>query len=252
MAAFFSRIASMPAVEVVALTASTSPRRRPSSTRSAVTSIRSTLSGRRAGTHCSSASWREMARAVDRCASSSPSASTALSRATSTSLDVATVAGEQIDVSLVASTLDRSARRRARHVWSERRQSVWSDPAHGRVASRSATTCSARCATHHSRRAARCGSTLRSPTPSAADRPTTRDLAERARHACLAGQRFDPVEAADLARRAGDAAADATDYGEAAAHYRRALGALDLVARRRRDRPPRGVDPPRRRARPGG
>jgi hypothetical protein len=51
--------------------------------------------------------------------------------------------------------------------------------------------------------------------------------ADLARHACLAGPRFDPPLAADLARRAGDAAAEATDHSEAAAHYRRALDALD-------------------------
>jgi hypothetical protein len=52
---------------------------------------------------------------------------------------------------------------------------------------------------------------------------------ELARHACLAGPRFEPTVAAELARRAGDAAADATDHSEATAHYRRALDALDLV-----------------------
>jgi hypothetical protein len=56
-----------------------------------------------------------------------------------------------------------------------------------------------------------------------------RELAERARHACLAGQRFDPGLAAELARRAGDEASDATDHGAAAEHYRHAITALDLV-----------------------
>jgi DNA-binding CsgD family transcriptional regulator len=54
-------------------------------------------------------------------------------------------------------------------------------------------------------------------------------LADLARHACLAGPRFDPATAADLARRAGDAAAAATDFGAAIEHHRRALGALDLA-----------------------
>ena len=56
-----------------------------------------------------------------------------------------------------------------------------------------------------------------------------RELAERARHACLGGQRFDPGLAAELARRAGDEASDATDYGAAAEHYRHAITALDLL-----------------------
>ena len=66
----------------------------------------------------------------------------------------------------------------------------------------------------------------------ALDRRATddRDIAERARHACLGGPRFDPASAADLARRAGDAAFDATDYSEAAEHHRRALGSLDLLS----------------------
>ena len=56
-----------------------------------------------------------------------------------------------------------------------------------------------------------------------------RPLADLARHACLAGPRFDPDAAADLARRAGDAAAAATDVGAAIEHYERALGALALA-----------------------
>ncbi len=45
----------------------------------------------------------------------------------------------------------------------------------------------------------------------------------------LAVPRFDAVAAARLARRAGDQASQATDHGEAAQHYRRALAALDFV-----------------------
>ena len=56
-----------------------------------------------------------------------------------------------------------------------------------------------------------------------------RRLSELATHACLAGPRFDPSVAADLAQRAGDAAAAATDQGSAATHYRRALDALDVL-----------------------
>ena len=55
------------------------------------------------------------------------------------------------------------------------------------------------------------------------------DLAECARHACLAGPRFDPQVAADLATAAGDAASAATDHGAACAHYRRAIDATNLV-----------------------
>ena len=55
-------------------------------------------------------------------------------------------------------------------------------------------------------------------------------LADVARHACLAGPRFDPGRAAELARRAGDVAARATDHGEAIEHYRRALDAMALDA----------------------
>ena len=43
-------------------------------------------------------------------------------------------------------------------------------------------------------------------------------LAVVARHACLAGARFNSKRAAELARAAGDMAAHATDYGDAAAH----------------------------------
>ena len=56
-----------------------------------------------------------------------------------------------------------------------------------------------------------------------------RVIGDLARHACLAGPRFDPAVAAELARHAGDLASDATDHSEAAAHYRRALEVLDLV-----------------------
>jgi DNA-binding NarL/FixJ family response regulator len=49
-----------------------------------------------------------------------------------------------------------------------------------------------------------------------------------ARHAVLAGPRFDPTRAAALSRRAGELAMRAADHGSAAEHYRRALDAMAL------------------------
>jgi DNA-binding CsgD family transcriptional regulator len=49
-----------------------------------------------------------------------------------------------------------------------------------------------------------------------------------ARHAGLAGGRFDLSRAAELCRRAGDAAMRAADHSAAAAHYRRALDSMAL------------------------
>jgi DNA-binding NarL/FixJ family response regulator len=53
-------------------------------------------------------------------------------------------------------------------------------------------------------------------------------VASVARHASLAGPRFDASRAAELARRAGDIAMRAADHGAAAESYRRALEAMTL------------------------
>ena len=74
--------------------------------------------------------------------------------------------------------------------------------------------------------------------------------ADVARHACLAGPRFDARRAADLARRAADVAARATDHGAAIEHYRRALDAMALDTDGRPPRPTRRHDRPRRVAGP--
>ena len=144
-------------------------------------------------------------------------------------LDAATVAGEQIDVSLVASTVDRSVDEVLDTL--ERAETaglIGPGARPGRFAFTHDVFRSVRYASLPSSRRMR----LHAAIARALDRRATddRDIAERARHACLGGPRFDPAWAADLARRAGDAAFDATDYSEAAEHHRRALGSLDLLS----------------------
>ncbi len=143
-------------------------------------------------------------------------------------LDLAAVAGEQIDVPLLASALDRSV--------DDVLDALERAEGTGLIGAGARPGCLA--FTHDLFRSVRYSSlttvrrfrlhaalavALRDQAP---DGPVSADLA---RHACLAGPRFDPRIAADLARRAGDATAYASDYGEAAAHYRRAVEALDLV-----------------------
>jgi DNA-binding NarL/FixJ family response regulator len=144
-------------------------------------------------------------------------------------LDVAAVAGEQIDASLLASALDRSVDDVLDTL--ERAETA------GLIGPGARQGCLA--FTHDLYRSVRYASlaTSRRFRLHAALALTLRHraddgqvTAELARHACLAGPRFDPATAADLARQAGDAAADATDHSEAAAHYRRALEALDSVS----------------------
>ena len=143
-------------------------------------------------------------------------------------VDVAVVAGEQIDVALVASALgcpsadvlDSLERTEALGL-------VGPGAGHGRFAFIHDVYRSVRYASFTTSRRLRLHAAL---ARALADRdPGATVSAELARHACLAGPRFDPSVAADLARRAGNAAADATDHGDAAAHYRRALEALELV-----------------------
>ena len=144
-------------------------------------------------------------------------------------LDAATIAGEQIDVSLVASTVDRSVDEVLDTL--ERAETaglIGPGARPGRFAFTHDVFRSVRYASLPSSSRMR----LHAAIARALDRRATddRDIAERARHACLGGPRFDPAWAADLARRAGDAAFDATDYSEAAEHHRRALGSLDLLS----------------------
>ena len=143
-------------------------------------------------------------------------------------LDLAAVAGEQIDVTLVASAIGRSVpdvldaleRAEAVGLVGSGSQPGWFAFAHDvhRSVRYASLSTSRRFRLH-----AALAEALRIRT---ADGQVSADLA---RHACLAGPRFDPTTATDLARQAGDAAAEATDHGEAVAHYRRALEALDLV-----------------------
>ena len=228
MAAFFSRIASMPAVDVVALEGLDV---------AAAATVIDAVGGDLDAEH---AVWqtggnplflRELARDGQGSRSLRELVAVRFDRLSSRDLDVvdmATVAGEQIDVSLVASALDRplddvlDALERAEAVGL-----VGPGARPGRFAFTHDVFRSVRYASLTSSRKMR----LHAAVAHALGRRSTgdRDLAERARHACLAGQRFDPAEAADLARRAGDVASEATDYSEAAEHYRRALGALDLA-----------------------
>jgi DNA-binding NarL/FixJ family response regulator len=142
-------------------------------------------------------------------------------------VDVAAVAGEQIDVSLIASTLDRGdatvldALERAEAVGL-----IGAGARPGRFAFAHDVYRSVRYASLTASRRFR----LHAALAQALSGRTAEDQvsADLARHACLAGPRFDPALAADLARRAGDAATEATDHSEAAAHYRRALDALEL------------------------
>jgi DNA-binding NarL/FixJ family response regulator len=144
-------------------------------------------------------------------------------------LDLAAVAGEQIDVALVASALDRSADDVLDALERAEAAGLVGPGAHpGRFAFAHDVFRSGRYASLTASRRLR----LHAAVATALGRRSADEtvLAELARHACLAVPRFDPSTAADLARRAGDAASDATDHGAAAEHYRRALDALDLVS----------------------
>ena len=137
-------------------------------------------------------------------------------------VDVAAVAGDQIDVTLIASALDRSTADVLDSL--ERTESaglVGPGAAPGRLAFTHDVFRSVRYASLTTSRRLRLHAAIaHALSARAAGEKVSGELA---RHACLAGPRFDPAVAADLARRAGDAAADATDHGEAATHYRRAL-----------------------------
>ena len=143
-------------------------------------------------------------------------------------VDVAAVAGDQIDVTLIATALGRSTADVLDNL--ERIEAaglIGPGAGPGRFAFTHDVYRSVRYAALTTSRKFRLHAAL---ARALADRdPGGKVSAELARHACLAGPRFDPSVAADLARRAGNAAADATDHGEAAAHYRRALEVLELV-----------------------
>ena len=143
-------------------------------------------------------------------------------------LDVAAVAGEQIDVPLVASTLDRgNAAVLDALECAEAVGLISAGESPGRFAFAHDVYRSVRYASlTASRRLRLHAAVAHALSARTAGGQVSADLA---RHACLAGPRFDPALAADLARRAGDAAAEATDHSEAAAHYRRALDSLDLA-----------------------
>ena len=143
-------------------------------------------------------------------------------------VDVAAAAGDQIDVILIASALDRptadvldSLER------SEAAGLVGPGAGPGRFAFIHDVFRSVRYASLTASRRLRMHAALAQALSGRAVGETV--SAELARHACLAGPRFDPAVAADLALRAGNAAADATDHGEAATHYRRALEVLDIA-----------------------
>lgn len=142
-------------------------------------------------------------------------------------VDAAVVIGEQIDVSFLARVLDRSTGDILDAL--ERLEAaglVGPGSTPGRFAF-----------THDVFRSVRyhgfgVGRTMRlhAAVARALEGPTSdAQLAELARHACLAGPRFDPRAAATLARDAGDLAAAATDHGAAVDQYRRGLDALHLA-----------------------
>jgi ATP/maltotriose-dependent transcriptional regulator MalT len=143
-------------------------------------------------------------------------------------VDLAAAAGDQIDVALIASALDRSTADVLDSL--ERSESaglVGPGAGPGRFAFVHDVFRSVRYASLTASRRLRMHSAL----AEALIRRAAGDSvsAELARHACLAGARFDPAVAADLALQAGNAAADATDYSEAVTHYRRALEVLDTT-----------------------
>ena len=251
MAAFFSRIASLASVEVVALEGLDV---------SAASTVIGAVGGDLDPAH---AVWqtggnplflRELARDGQSSRSLRELVAVRFDRLSSSDLDVvdvATVAGEQIDVSLVASTLDRplddvlDTLERA-----EAAGLIGPGARPGRFAFTHDVFRSVRYTSLTSSRKMR----LHAAIALALGQRSTgdRDLAERARHACLAGQRFDPAEAADLARQR-------RRRGVGGNRLRRGRGALSARAwsarpcRRRRPRCPRRcVDPSRRGARPGG
>ena len=160
-------------------------------------------------------------------------------------LDIAAVAGEQIDVTLVASALDRSTddvldaieRAEAVGLVGPGARAGWFAFAHDVFRSVRYASISA------SRRMRLHAALAQALHDQAENRRVIGDLA---RHACLAGPRFDPAVAAELARHAGDLASDATDHSEAAAHYRRALEVLDLVPGADDELSAPAVDPSRR------
>lgn len=143
-------------------------------------------------------------------------------------LDLAAVAGEQIDVPLLSSALDRSL--------DEVLDALERAEIAGLIGPGARAGCfafshdvyrSVRYTSLTSSRRFRLHAALAHALGDRAGHgPVSADLAQ---HACLAGPRFDAATAAELARRAGDAATHASDYGEAVAHYRRALAALELV-----------------------
>ena len=143
-------------------------------------------------------------------------------------IDTAAVIGEQIEVGLVAAALGSpvsdvlDALERA-----ETAGVVGAGTRHGRFAFTHDVFRSAREASLTASRRFRLHAAVAEALQRRPLDPTT--LSDLATHACLAGPRFDPSVAADLARRAGDAATVATDHGPAVAHYRRALDALSLV-----------------------
>ena len=143
-------------------------------------------------------------------------------------VDVAAAAGDQIDVTLIASALDRSSADVLDSLErSEAAGLVGPGAGPGRFAFIHDVFRSVRYASLTASRRLRMHAALAQALSGRAVGETV--SAELARHACLAGRRFDPAVAADLALRAGNAAADATDHGEAATHYRRALEVLDIA-----------------------
>jgi DNA-binding NarL/FixJ family response regulator len=143
-------------------------------------------------------------------------------------VDIAAVAGDQIDVTLIASALDRSTADVLDSLErTEETGLLGPGTGPGRFAFTHDVYRSVRYASLTTSRKLRLHAAL---AVALSDQATAGKVsADLARHACLAGPRFDPTVAADLARQAGNAAADATDHGEAAAHYRRALEVLDIA-----------------------
>jgi DNA-binding CsgD family transcriptional regulator len=145
-------------------------------------------------------------------------------------VDLAATAGEEIDADLIAAALDRSSAQVLDSLErSEAAGLVGPGVGPGRFGFVHDVFRSVRYASLTASRRLRMHASLAEALRGRAGGETV--SAELARHACLAGPLFEPSVAADLALRAGDAATVATDHGEAATHYRRALQVLDGAPR---------------------